>query len=95
MEGFPNIFIEAWACGIPVLSLSFDPGGVIKREELGYVADGSIDNMVNKMKSVEDSGEFARKAKLFVENNFVLNENKAKEINDLFDCLNKYERMKS
>jgi glycosyltransferase involved in cell wall biosynthesis len=89
MEGFPNIFIEAWACGIPVLSLSFDPGGVIKREGLGFVADGNLDKLVNAMCSVDNTYEFSKKVKLFVEQNFVLNNNKISEINDLFTELYK------
>jgi hypothetical protein len=88
MEGFPNIFIEAWAYGIPVLSLFFDPGGVIKREDLGEVAYGNLDDLVNSLGSVGNSDEFAEKAKAYVENHHVLNELKIKEIDKLFNELN-------
>jgi glycosyltransferase involved in cell wall biosynthesis len=84
MEGFPNIFIEAWAYGIPVLSLYFDPGGVIRREELGEVADGNIDKLVSAFSSVRNTEEFAGKARAYLERTHVINENKIKEINELF-----------
>lgn len=95
MEGFPNIFIEAWACGIPVLSLSFDPGGVIKKEGLGYVADGNLDNLLKEMASLKNNEDFAKKAKSYVERNFVLNKNKIEEINDLYNELNKREKIRN
>ncbi len=37
-EGFPNTMLEAWSMGVPVLSLTVDPGGVIKRERIGIVS---------------------------------------------------------
>lgn len=94
MEGFPNIFIEAWACGIPVLSLSFDPGGVIKREQLGEVADGNLDKLINDMNSNKNTSEFAERSKTYVEHNHVLNVNKINEISCLFSDLFNHRKSK-
>jgi len=39
-EGFPNVFLQAWAHGKPVISF-VDPDGVISRRGLGYVVESS------------------------------------------------------
>jgi glycosyltransferase involved in cell wall biosynthesis len=42
LEGFPNAVLEAGSFGVPLLSLSVDPGEIISREGGGALADGDI-----------------------------------------------------
>lgn len=87
MEGFPNVFIEAWAYGVPVLSLNVDPGDIIKREELGVVAHGDIDKLLYAMNNNINTDKFAERAKTYVKNCHTLNDNKINEISCLFSEL--------
>jgi glycosyltransferase involved in cell wall biosynthesis len=55
LEGFPNIFLEAWATGVPVISLNVNPGDVFSKYELGTYCNGDL----NKMKQCIESGDVA------------------------------------
>ncbi|MBW3600180.1 MAG: glycosyltransferase family 4 protein [Planctomycetes bacterium] len=52
-EGFPNVMLQAAACGIPIASWEVDPG-FIASSECGFVAGGDADALSRYIQSIQD-----------------------------------------
>jgi glycosyltransferase involved in cell wall biosynthesis len=50
LEGFPTTFLEAWSCGLPVVT-TFDPDGIVARQGLGRVVN-TVDELVSQLRSL-------------------------------------------
>jgi len=87
MEGFPNVFIEAWACGIPVLSLHVDPGNVIEKEGLGFAARGNMHRLIEAMDNLDHKDSFAFKSKRYIQMTHELNPGRIAELNEIFTSI--------
>jgi glycosyltransferase involved in cell wall biosynthesis len=53
IEGFPNTYLQAWSCGVPVVSF-FDPDRLIEREGLGRVVR-NLDEMETAVRELTDN----------------------------------------
>ena len=58
LEGFPTTFLEAWRCGLPVVT-TFDPDNIVAREGLGKVV-ATIDELVTQLRALPKNADYAR-----------------------------------
>ena len=63
-EGFPNVYLEAWSTGLPIVS-TFDPDSVIKNNSLGSISS-NVDELIHDIRALmqEEAHEKASKAAL-------------------------------
>lgn len=61
LEGFPTTFLEAWSCGLPVVT-TFDPDGIVAREKLGHVVT-TVDEVVAQLRALPGTDEWSQMAR--------------------------------
>ena len=57
-EGFPNSFIQAGSCAVPVLSLNANPDDFLNQYKCGFCADGNWDAFMILAEKIVDPSQF-------------------------------------
>lgn len=60
-EGFPNTFLQAATHGVPVVSLSVDPEGVLTSDECGLCAEGKLEQLAEMLQTIWRDDSLAEK----------------------------------
>ena len=85
-EGFPNVYLEAWSAGVPVIT-TVDPDGVIRRNEIGFQCE-SVEQIVEIINKLEDDVD-ARKSLSTAARNYFFGHH---DINTAMRAFDKYFR---
>lgn len=68
IEGFPNVFIQAWLQGKPTIGLSYDPDNIVRQQRLGYIS-GSMAQLIQDTETLLHNAalreEIGQRAKQF------------------------------
>jgi len=89
-EGFSNNFIQAWLQGKTVISLAFDPGGLLVSEGLGLYADNDMGNFIARTRQLIERPDLANSmgehARLYANRHFSPTTN-VRQLESLFNEL--------
>ncbi len=84
-EGFPNTFLEAWSCKVPVIT-TFDPDNVVFNHKLGYAVSNTSKSIVEGinllLSSAKDYDRIGRNCREYYEN-----------FHTIDNCLQSFERL--
>lgn len=81
-EGFPNVFLESWACNKPVLSLSINPGNLFGNYNIGKYFNDNLNGLIDYVDKGEITYEYTQ-CRLYLEEFH----DPEKNINVLFELL--------
>lgn len=78
IEGFPNVFIQAWMQAKPTIGLYYDPDGLVQKHRLGFIS-GSMEQLVqNTATLIEDTSlreQIGQRARQYAETRFMPEKN--------------------